>query len=136
MLIDKSIQGWKEVGFYEFNILSTFFKIEYEVVRDAYDNCISVCNMENVKHSLFFHLKICLKIDPVGIHTGESIVVAPSQTLNDHEYFMLRATALRVIRHFGIVGECNIQFALNPENMEVLSFVILYNYNSVLVLYN
>jgi len=83
-----------------------------------------------------FHLKICLKIDPVGIHTGESIVVAPSQTLNDHEYFMLRATALRVIRHFGIIGECNIQFALNPENMEVLSFVILYNYNSVLVLYN
>uniref|UniRef100_A0A915LI66 Carbamoyl phosphate synthase arginine-specific large chain n=1 Tax=Meloidogyne javanica TaxID=6303 RepID=A0A915LI66_MELJA len=90
VLIDKSIQGWKE--------------IEYEVVRDAYDNCISVCNMEN--------------IDPVGIHTGESIVVAPSQTLNDHEYFMLRATALRVIRHFGIIGECNIQFALNPENME------------------
>uniref|UniRef100_A0A915LG97 Carbamoyl phosphate synthase arginine-specific large chain n=1 Tax=Meloidogyne javanica TaxID=6303 RepID=A0A915LG97_MELJA len=104
VLIDKSIQGWKEVGFYEFNILSTSFKIEYEVVRDAYDNCISVCNMEN--------------IDPVGIHTGESIVVAPSQTLNDHEYFMLRATALRVIRHFGIIGECNIQFALNPENME------------------
>ncbi|KAL7076973.1 hypothetical protein ACQ4LE_003728 [Meloidogyne hapla] len=90
VLIDKSVRGWKE--------------IEYEVIRDAYDNCISVCNMENV--------------DPVGIHTGESIVVAPSQTLNDHEYFMLRATALRVIRHFGIIGECNIQFALNPEKME------------------
>ncbi|XP_023687334.1 multifunctional protein CAD isoform X1 [Paramormyrops kingsleyae] len=88
VLIDKSLKGWKE--------------IEYEVVRDAYDNCITVCNMEN--------------IDPLGIHTGESIVVAPSQTLNDHEYNMLRDTAIKVIRHLGIVGECNIQYALNPES--------------------
>ncbi|CAL8315987.1 unnamed protein product [Lota lota] len=88
VLVDKSLKGWKE--------------IEYEVVRDAYDNCITVCNMEN--------------IDPLGIHTGESIVVAPSQTLNDYEYNMLRNTALKVIRHLGIVGECNIQYALNPES--------------------
>uniref|UniRef100_A0A8C4S7Z4 Multifunctional protein CAD n=1 Tax=Erpetoichthys calabaricus TaxID=27687 RepID=A0A8C4S7Z4_ERPCA len=88
VLIDKSLKGWKE--------------IEYEVVRDAYDNCITVCNMENV--------------DPLGIHTGESVVVAPSQTLNDYEYNMLRNTALKVIRHLGIVGECNIQYALNPES--------------------
>ncbi|KAK5879721.1 hypothetical protein CesoFtcFv8_022814 [Champsocephalus esox] len=88
VLVDKSLKGWKE--------------IEYEVVRDAYDNCITVCNMEN--------------IDPLGIHTGESIVVAPSQTLNDHEYFMLRNTAIKVIRHLGIVGECNIQYALSPES--------------------
>uniref|UniRef100_W5NFZ0 Multifunctional protein CAD n=1 Tax=Lepisosteus oculatus TaxID=7918 RepID=W5NFZ0_LEPOC len=88
VLIDKSLKGWKE--------------IEYEVVRDAYDNCVTVCNMENV--------------DPLGIHTGESIVVAPSQTLNDHEYNMLRNTAIKVIRHLGIVGECNIQYALNPES--------------------
>ncbi|KAG7280374.1 hypothetical protein CRUP_022202 [Coryphaenoides rupestris] len=88
VLVDKSLKGWKE--------------IEYEVVRDAYDNCITVCNMEN--------------IDPLGIHTGESIVVAPSQTLNDYEYNMLRNTAIKVIRHLGIVGECNIQYALNPEN--------------------
>uniref|UniRef100_A0A671U9H7 Multifunctional protein CAD n=1 Tax=Sparus aurata TaxID=8175 RepID=A0A671U9H7_SPAAU len=88
VLVDKSLKGWKE--------------IEYEVVRDAYDNCITVCNMEN--------------IDPLGIHTGESIVVAPSQTLNDHEYNMLRNTAIKVIRHLGIVGECNIQYALNPES--------------------
>ncbi|RXM27756.1 CAD protein [Acipenser ruthenus] len=88
VLVDKSLKGWKE--------------IEYEVVRDAYDNCITVCNMENV--------------DPLGIHTGESIVVAPSQTLNDHEYNMLRSTAIKVIRHLGIVGECNIQYALNPES--------------------
>jgi carbamoyl-phosphate synthase/aspartate carbamoyltransferase/dihydroorotase len=74
--------------------------VEYEVVRDAYDNCITVCNMENV--------------DPLGIHTGESIVVAPSQTLSNREYNMLRTTALKVIRHFHIVGECNIQYALNP----------------------
>uniref|UniRef100_A0A7N8X845 Carbamoyl-phosphate synthetase 2, aspartate transcarbamylase, and dihydroorotase n=1 Tax=Mastacembelus armatus TaxID=205130 RepID=A0A7N8X845_9TELE len=88
VLVDKSLKGWKE--------------IEYEVVRDAYDNCVTVCNMEN--------------IDPLGIHTGESIVVAPSQTLNDHEYNMLRSTAIKVIRHLGIVGECNIQYALNPES--------------------
>uniref|UniRef100_A0A3Q3IMZ5 Multifunctional protein CAD n=1 Tax=Monopterus albus TaxID=43700 RepID=A0A3Q3IMZ5_MONAL len=88
VLVDKSLKGWKE--------------IEYEVVRDAYDNCVTVCNMEN--------------IDPLGIHTGESIVVAPSQTLNDHEYNMLRNTAIKVVRHLGIVGECNIQYALNPES--------------------
>ncbi|KAI8435053.1 hypothetical protein MSG28_003468 [Choristoneura fumiferana] len=88
LIIDKSLKGWKEV--------------EYEVVRDAYDNCITVCNMENV--------------DPLGIHTGESIVVAPSQTLSNREYYMLRNTALKVIRHFGIVGECNIQYALNPSS--------------------
>ncbi|XP_072536144.1 multifunctional protein CAD isoform X5 [Salminus brasiliensis] len=88
VLVDKSLKGWKE--------------IEYEVVRDAFDNCITVCNMEN--------------IDPLGIHTGESIVVAPSQTLNDYEYNMLRNTAIKVIRHLGIVGECNIQYALNPES--------------------
>lgn len=90
LIIDKSLKGWKEV--------------EYEVVRDAYDNCITVCNMENV--------------DPLGIHTGESIVVAPSQTLSNREYNMLRTTALNVIRHFGIVGECNIQYALNPLSEE------------------
>ncbi|XP_053918724.1 CAD protein isoform X2 [Cuculus canorus] len=88
VLVDKSLKGWKE--------------IEYEVVRDAYDNCVAVCNMEN--------------LDPLGIHTGESIVVAPSQTLNDTEYFLLRRTAVKVVRHLGIVGECNIQFALNPES--------------------
>lgn len=88
LIIDKSLKGWKEV--------------EYEVVRDAYDNCITVCNMENV--------------DPLGIHTGESIVVAPSQTLSNREYNMLRTTAIKVIRHFGVVGECNIQYALNPHS--------------------
>ncbi|CAL1543202.1 unnamed protein product [Lymnaea stagnalis] len=90
VLVDKSLKGWKEV--------------EYEVVRDAYDNCITVCNMENV--------------DPLGIHTGESIVVAPSQTLTDTEYNMLRSTAIKVIRHLGIVGECNIQYALNPLSQQ------------------
>ncbi|CAG9862225.1 unnamed protein product [Phyllotreta striolata] len=90
LIIDKSLKGWKEV--------------EYEVVRDAFDNCLTVCNMENV--------------DPLGIHTGESIVVAPSQTLSNREYNMLRSTALKVIRHFGIVGECNIQYALNPHSEE------------------
>lgn len=90
LIIDKSLKGWKEV--------------EYEVVRDAYDNCITVCNMEN--------------IDPLGIHTGESIVVAPSQTLSNYEYQMLRSTAIKVIRHFGIVGECNIQYAVNPDSDE------------------
>lgn len=87
LIIDKSLKGWKEV--------------EYEVVRDAFDNCITVCNMENV--------------DPLGIHTGESIVVAPSQTLSNREYNMLRTAAIKVIRSFGVVGECNIQYALNPN---------------------
>lgn len=90
LIIDKSLKGWKEV--------------EYEVVRDSFDNCITVCNMENV--------------DPLGIHTGESIVVAPSQTLSNKEYNMLRTTAINVIRHFGVVGECNIQYALNPISEE------------------
>ncbi|EFC37906.1 predicted protein [Naegleria gruberi] len=90
ILVEKSVKGWKEV--------------EYEVVRDCNDNCITVCNMEN--------------FDPVGIHTGESIVVAPSQTLNNDEYHMLRTAAIKVIRHLGIVGECNIQYALNPYSKE------------------
>lgn len=90
LIIDKSLKGWKEV--------------EYEVVRDAYDNCITVCNMEN--------------LDPLGIHTGESVVVAPSQTLSNTEYNMLRATAIKVIKHFDIIGECNIQYALNPSSKE------------------
>uniref|UniRef100_A0A9L0TLZ6 Multifunctional protein CAD n=1 Tax=Equus caballus TaxID=9796 RepID=A0A9L0TLZ6_HORSE len=88
VLIDKSLKGWKE--------------IEYEVVRDAYGNCVTVCNMEN--------------LDPLGIHTGESIVVAPSQTLNNREYQLLRQTAIKVTQHLGIVGECNVQYALNPES--------------------
>ncbi len=87
-LVEEDLTGWKE--------------IEYEVVRDAADNCITVCNMENV--------------DPLGIHTGESIVVAPSQTLDNQEYQMLRNIALKVIRHLGIVGECNIQYALHPQS--------------------
>ena len=95
ILVDKSLRGWKE--------------IEYEVVRDAYDNCITVCNMENV--------------DPLGIHTGESIVVAPSQTLSNDEYNMLRTTAIKVIRHLGVVGECNIQYALCPTSKQV-SFLL------------
>ncbi|RKP39607.1 hypothetical protein BJ085DRAFT_17869 [Dimargaris cristalligena] len=90
VLIERSMKGWKE--------------IEYEVVRDAYDNCITVCNMEN--------------FDPLGIHTGDSIVVAPSQTLSDDDYNMLRTTAINVIRHLGVVGECNIQYALNPDSKE------------------
>ena len=88
VLVEESLRGWKE--------------IEYEVVRDAADNCLCVCNMEN--------------FDPMGIHTGESIVVAPSQTLDDHEYQMLRSIAIRSARHLGIVGECNIQFALDPAS--------------------
>jgi carbamoyl-phosphate synthase large subunit len=88
VLVEESLKGWKE--------------IEYEVVRDAYDNCITVCNMEN--------------FDPLGIHTGESIVVAPSQTLTNHEYHKLREIAIRVIRHLKIVGECNIQYALSPTS--------------------
>ncbi|KAF3275753.1 hypothetical protein TWF970_006651 [Orbilia oligospora] len=90
VLIEKSMKGWKE--------------IEYEVVRDCQDNCITVCNMEN--------------FDPLGIHTGDSIVVAPSQTLSDDDYNMLRTTAVNVIRHLGVVGECNIQYALNPTSRE------------------
>ena len=86
IIIDQDLRGWKE--------------LEYEVVRDSSDNCITVCNMEN--------------FDPLGVHTGDSIVVAPSQTLTNREYFMLRKTALKVVRHLGIVGECNIQYALNP----------------------
>lgn len=86
ILVEKSLKGWKEV--------------EYEVVRDKYDNCITVCNMEN--------------FDPLGIHTGESIVVAPSQTLTNAEYHKLRQLAIKIIRHIGIIGECNIQYALDP----------------------
>ena len=88
VLVEKSLKGWKE--------------IEYEVVRDRYDNCITVCNMEN--------------FDPLGIHTGESIVVAPSQTLTNSEYHKLRALAIKIIRHIGIVGECNVQYALDPDS--------------------
>ena len=88
VLVEKSLKGWKE--------------IEYEVVRDRYDNCITVCNMEN--------------FDPLGIHTGESIVVAPSQTLSNNEYHKLRALAIKIIRHIGIVGECNVQYALDPAS--------------------
>ncbi len=88
VLVEKSLKGWKE--------------IEYEVVRDRYDNCITVCNMEN--------------FDPLGIHTGESIVVAPSQTLSNSEYHKLRALAIKIIRHIGIVGECNVQYALDPDS--------------------
>ncbi|MDE7074944.1 MAG: carbamoyl-phosphate synthase (glutamine-hydrolyzing) large subunit [Odoribacter sp.] len=86
VLVEESLKGWKEV--------------EYEVMRDRYDNCITVCNMEN--------------FDPLGIHTGESIVVAPSQTLSNSEYHKLRAIAIRIIRHIGIIGECNVQYALDP----------------------
>ncbi len=88
VLVEKSLKGWKEV--------------EYEVLRDCYDNCITVCNMEN--------------FDPLGIHTGESIVVAPSQTLTNNEYHKLREIAIRIVRHIGIVGECNVQYALDPES--------------------
>ena len=88
VLVEKSLRGWKE--------------IEYEVVRDRYDNCITVCNMEN--------------FDPLGIHTGESIVIAPSQTLTNSEYHKLRALAIKIIRHIGIVGECNVQYAFDPES--------------------
>lgn len=88
VLVEKSLKGWKE--------------IEYEVVRDRYDNCITVCNMEN--------------FDPLGIHTGESIVIAPSQTLTNSEYHKLRALAIRIIRHIGIVGECNVQYAFDPKS--------------------
>jgi carbamoyl-phosphate synthase large subunit len=90
VLVEENLRGWKE--------------IEYEVVRDARDNCITVCNMEN--------------FDPMGIHTGESIVVAPSQTLNDDEYQLLRSVAIKTVRHLGIVGECNIQYALDPYSRD------------------
>ena len=86
VLVEKSLKGWKEV--------------EYEVVRDRFDNCITVCNMEN--------------FDPLGIHTGESIVIAPSQTLSNTDYHKLRELAIRIIRHIGIVGECNVQYAYDP----------------------
>ncbi|MDE6633658.1 MAG: carbamoyl-phosphate synthase (glutamine-hydrolyzing) large subunit, partial [Bacteroidaceae bacterium] len=88
VLVEKSLKGWKE--------------IEYEVVRDRFDNCITVCNMEN--------------FDPLGIHTGESIVIAPSQTLTNSEYHKLRALSIKIIRHIGIVGECNVQYAFDPES--------------------
>lgn len=88
VLVEKSLKGWKE--------------IEYEVVRDQYDNCITVCNMEN--------------FDPLGIHTGESIVVAPSQTLTNREYHLLRELAIRIVKHIGIIGECNVQYAFDPES--------------------
>jgi carbamoyl-phosphate synthase large subunit len=88
VLVEKSLKGWKE--------------IEYEVVRDKYDNCITVCNMEN--------------FDPLGIHTGESIVIAPSQTLTNSEYHKLRALSIRIIRHIGIIGECNVQYAFDPQS--------------------
>lgn len=88
VLVEKSLKGWKE--------------IEYEVVRDRYDNCVTVCNMEN--------------FDPLGIHTGESIVIAPSQTLTNSEYHKLRALAIKIIRHIGIVGECNVQYAFDPKS--------------------
>ncbi len=90
VLVEKSLKGWKEV--------------EYEVVRDSYDNCITVCNMEN--------------FDPLGIHTGESIVVAPSQTLTNDDYHYLRQLAIKIIRHIGIVGECNVQYAYDPDSMD------------------
>jgi carbamoyl-phosphate synthase large subunit len=90
VLVEKSLKGWKE--------------IEYEVVRDRFDNCITVCNMEN--------------FDPLGIHTGESIVVAPSQTLSNDDYHYLRSLAIKIIRHIGIVGECNVQYAYDPSSMD------------------
>ena len=90
VLVEKSLKGWKE--------------IEYEVVRDKYDNCITVCNMEN--------------FDPLGIHTGESIVVAPSQTLSNKDYYFLRELSIKIVRHIGIVGECNVQYAYDPDAMD------------------
>ena len=90
VLVEKSLKGWKE--------------IEYEVVRDRFDNCITVCNMEN--------------FDPLGIHTGESIVVAPSQTLTNKDYYFLRELSIKIIRHLGIVGECNVQYAFDPDSLD------------------
>ena len=94
VLVEKSLKGWKEV--------------EYEVVRDRFDNCITVCNMEN--------------FDPLGIHTGESIVIAPSQTLSNAEYHKLRELSIRIVRHVGIVGECNVQYAFDPNRGKCSSF--------------
>jgi carbamoyl-phosphate synthase large subunit len=90
LLVEKSLRGWKEA--------------EYEVVRDASDNCITVCNMEN--------------FDPLGVHTGDSIVVSPSQTFSDEEYHMLRSAAIKIVRHLGVVGECNVQYALQPDGLD------------------
>jgi carbamoyl-phosphate synthase large subunit len=90
ILVEKSLKGWKEA--------------EYEVVRDAADNCITVCNMEN--------------FDPLGVHTGDSIVVSPSQTFSDEEYHMLRTAAIKIVRHLGVVGECNVQYALQPDGLD------------------
>lgn len=90
ILVERSMKGWKE--------------IEYEVVRDSLGNCITVCNMEN--------------FDPLGVHTGDSIVVAPSQTLSDEEYHMLRTSAIKIIEHLGVVGECNVQYALCPNSLD------------------
>ena len=90
ILVEKSLKGWKE--------------LEYEVVRDGANNCITVCNMEN--------------FDPLGIHTGDSIVGAPSQTLSDEEYHMLRTAAIKIVRHLGVVGECNVQYALQPDGLD------------------
>lgn len=90
ILVEKSLKGWKE--------------LEYEVVRDASDNCITVCNMEN--------------FDPLGTHTGDSIVIAPSQTLSDEEYHMLRTAAIKIVRKAGVVGECNVQYALSPDSLD------------------
>jgi carbamoyl-phosphate synthase large subunit len=90
ILVEKSLKGWKEA--------------EYEVVRDAQDNCITVCNMEN--------------FDPLGVHTGDSIVVSPSQTFSDEEYHMLRSAAIKIVRHLGVVGECNVQYALQPDGLD------------------
>ena len=90
LLVEKSLKGWKEA--------------EYEVVRDASDNCITVCNMEN--------------FDPLGVHTGDSIVVSPSQTFSDEEYHMLRTAAIKIVRHLGVVGECNVQYALQPDGLD------------------
>ncbi len=90
VLVERSLLGWKE--------------IEYEVMRDAGDTCITICNMEN--------------FDPMGVHTGDSIVVAPSQTLSDHEYQMLRSAALHIIRALGVIGGCNVQFALDPHSRQ------------------
>lgn len=109
VLVEKSMKGWKE--------------IEYEVVRDCRDNCITVCNMEvgnqlNVIVLIPVLTQSLKNFDPLGIHTGDSIVVAPSQTLSDADYNMLRTTAINVIRHLGVIGECNIQYALNPISKE------------------
>lgn len=90
ILVEKSLKGWKEA--------------EYEVVRDAQDNCITVCNMEN--------------FDPLGVHTGDSIVVSPSQTFSDEEYHMLRSASIKIVRHLGVVGECNVQYALQPDGLD------------------